>query len=172
MTDQKTKTAETFVLPASVVSRLDVSKLVSEMEQVDSELTSAAVRSKAGASEQPKPVLSDKLSEFLQKNELNLDDSRDRSDLIKQIRKLKDTVPVIHMTFAVAADRDSLQKLTQWLRDSIHPQAVIAVGLQPALVGGVYLRTTNRIHDFSLRAKVEQGHDLLLKELEAARGTE
>jgi hypothetical protein len=60
--------------------------------------------------------------------------------------------------------------LAQWLRTSIHPQAVIAVGLQPALVAGVYLRTPNHVKDLSLRAKLESSRGLLLKEVEKLRG--
>lgn len=164
-------TYTSFILPPSVVSKIDVSRLVRECEQIDNELTSAGVRAKVGTAQQSAPVVSEQLTEFLQLNKLAFDaDGRKRSELIKQLQLLKDKVPVIHMTFAVTADRESLQQLAQWLRSSVHPQAVISVGLQPALVAGVYLRTPNHVHDMSLRAKLQGSHDILVKELEAVRG--
>jgi F0F1-type ATP synthase delta subunit len=76
------------------------------------------------------------------------------------------------MTFAVTADPESLQQLAQWARTTIDPHAVIAVGLQPGLVAGVYLRTPNHVHDFSLRAMLKSSRGKLVEELGALRGNE
>jgi len=171
MTDTPVKTSAQFVLPTSLVSRVDISRLVGEFEQVDNDLTAAAVRAKAGVEQQTKPVLSQPLADFLAENNLSIETSRDRNELITELRTLKDTAPILHMTFAVTADRDSLQTLTKWVRESIHPQAVIDVGLQPALVAGVYLRTPNHIHDLSLRAALKGQHAVLVEELESLRGS-
>lgn len=170
MSKSEPKTYMDFVLPPSVVSRVDVSRLASELERVDNELTTAKVRTKAGSSERANPAMSDRLTEFLAQNKLSLDDDHGRSELVRQVRLLKDKVPIIHMTFAVEADQESLGHLVKWLRESIHPQAVISVGLQPALVAGVYLRTPNHVHDLSLRAKIQASRNQLAKELEALRG--
>jgi hypothetical protein len=172
MSDAEMKTHDTFALPMSVVSKLDVAHLVSEAERVDNELTTIAVRTKSGSSlETGAPVMSEQLATFLEQNGITLGDTRERTQLIKELRLLKDTIPTIHMTFATEADRESLQQLAKWLRESIHPQVVIAVGLQPALVAGVYLRTPNHVHDLSLRAALKGSRGVLTKELEALRGT-
>lgn len=169
MSDAAVKTYADYVLPPSVVSRVDVSRLVSEAERVDGIMTTNSVREKTGAESQAKPVMSQQLTDFLQQNELELgDDSNARTNLVSQLRQLKDKVPIIHMTFAVTADPESLGELANWLRKEVHPQAVISVGLQPALVAGVYLRTPNHIHDLSLRAKLQGSRDILVKELEEA----
>jgi F0F1-type ATP synthase delta subunit len=73
-------------------------------------------------------------------------------DLKERLRKLKDHAPVIHVTFAADVDPQSLQKLVQWFREEVHPHTLVAVGMQPSLIGGVYLRTPNQVHDFSVRA--------------------
>ena len=159
------------MLPTTVATKVDVSHLVSEVERVDEELTAGTVRAKAGSEGHSQPVLSTPLSDFLDQNKVTLDDAQDRTELIKQLRLLKNNVPTIHMTFAVTADNESIQKLVQWVRTSAHPQAVIAVGLQPALVAGVYLRTPNHIHDLSVRGLLEGQHSLLVKELETLRGS-
>jgi F0F1-type ATP synthase delta subunit len=168
--DGSVKNYAEFVLPSNVVTRVDVSHVVSELERVDNDITTATVRAQLNPQEVTRPAMSQQLTAFLEQNHMNLDNSQARSEIIKQLRLLKDKVPVIHMTFAVTADGESLATLTQWVRNQVHPQAVIDVGLQPALVGGVYVRTPNHIHDWSLRAKLHDGHDILVKELESFRG--
>lgn len=170
MTDTPIKTHTDFLLPASVVTKIDVSRLVTELEKVDNTLTTEAVRAEKGGPAVTQPALSQQLTDFLTQNELNLDDSVQRANLIKETRLLKDTVPVVHMTFAVSADPESLQKLAQWFRTSIDPRVVIAVGLQPALVAGVYLRTPNHVHDLSLRQMLKAGRGKLVEELGTLRG--
>ena len=170
MNEPAVKTYTDFVLPASIVSRLDVARLLNEAERIDDELTQTAVRARAGVASGVQLVLSERFTDFLQANQIQFSDARQRDEIIKQLRQLKDKAPIIHMTFAVEADPESLGQLAQWLRESVHPQAIIATGLQPALVAGVYMRTPNHVHDFSLRAKLQGNRDLLVKELGGARG--
>lgn len=156
-----------FVLPSNIVTKVEVSRLVNEVERVDNELTAASVRMEVeGASnEQSSPAMSDQLVSFLQQNNLNLDNSNERSELIRKLRVLKNTVPVINMTFSTEADRESLQRLAEWVRESIHPNAVLAVGLQPNLVAGVYVRTPNRVYDLSLRTAFKNQHKALVDKI-------
>lgn len=170
MSELTTRTSAEYVLPPSLVSKVDVSRLVHEMERIDIEMTAASVRTRVGAGGQTPPVLSESLRDFLTINSIQLATAKDREVLIGQLRTLKDNVPILHMTFAVEADRHSLTQLVEWLRSSIHPQTVIEVGLQPALVAGVYLRTPNRVHDLSLRAMLAGSRGALKKELGALRG--
>ena len=170
MTEAVAKTYTDYRLPVSVVTKVDVSHLVDDLERLDGELTSASVREKTGAAAAAQPAMSQQLADFLSENTLTINDGRERMDLIKQLRQLKDAVPVVHMTFAVEADPVSLKQIAQWLRDQIDPRAVIAVGLQPGLVAGVYLRTPNHIHDLSLRGRLAEQRGLLAQELGALRG--
>jgi hypothetical protein len=170
MSEKKAKTYADFILPASVVTRVDVSRLVRDAEWADNELTSVKVRSKAGVKKQVTPALSANLEAFLDQNDIDFGDSKGRTSLIKQLHLLKDKVPTIHLTFAVPADGKSLETLADWVRSKVHPQAVIEVGLQPALVGGVYIRTPNHVHDLTMRAALDGSHDVIVKELEALRG--
>ncbi len=158
-----------LALPASVVSRVDLSRLVRELEVVDAALTTIAARAKVGVQSAAMPGVSQALTEFLTTNKLSLADSKARGALIAAMRQLKDRAPTIHMTFATEADRTSLQQIAQWLRSSVHPQAVIDVGLQPGLVAGVYLRTSNKVFDLSLRGALQAGRAILAKDLEALR---
>jgi len=167
---EELRTHSNFVLPLNVVTKGDVSRLANEFERVDNELTAESVREKVGSSEHVEPVMSQQLRDFVNQNNLKLDNAHDRAELIKEMRLLKDNAPVIHMTFSVPADGESLQEIAKWLRESVHPQTVVAVGLQPALIAGAYIRTPNHVHDLSLRAALTGGHDLLVKQLETLRG--
>ena len=170
-TEVKTVTYADFKLPAAVISKVDISHLMAEVERIDNVMTTDEVQNKDNPDAQKmQPTLSQPLSDFITQNNLSLDDSRNRTELIKELRLLKDKVPVIHMTFSVEADPESLQTLSAWLRESIHPQAVISVGMQPSLIAGVYLRTPNHVRDLSLRSLITGKHDDLVKELETLRG--
>lgn len=171
MSEKKVKSYLDFVLPSNVVTKVDMSRLVTEMEWVDNEMTTATIRTKAGGKRQTAPVMSDQLIEFLDQNKLEIDTSRERTEIVKQLRLLKNKVPVVHMTFASTADRESLERLVEWFRHSVNPQTIISVGLQPALVGGAYVRTPNHAHDFSIRGVLEAHHGALAQELGALRGS-
>lgn len=158
-----------IVLPPSVVSKVDLSRLVREIETVDAALATIAARASVGVQSSGTPKVSQTLNDFLVANKLSLTDSRVRDGLIKAMRQLKDHAPTVHMTFAVEADRTSLGQLVQWLREQVHPQAVIDVGLQPGLVAGVYLRTNNKVFDLSMKGALKAGHAILTKDLEALR---
>ena len=159
-------------LPAHIVSKADLVRLIHELEEADDELTQRAVRAKVGSEMNEPLVFSEVMTAFLAENNLTLDDTRARDDLVRYMQKLKDTVPTIHMTFAVPADRPSLETLAQWVRESVHPQAIIAVGLQPSLVAGAYIRTANKVHDLSVRGLLHERHGALVGQLERLRGTE
>lgn len=160
----------TFTLPPQLVTKADVARMVAEVERADNHLTTAAAQKKVGGVSIEELVLSETLMDFLQQNKLTLDDGKQRSELIRQLRKLKDGAPVIHMTFATPADQESLQQIVAWLRSSIHAQAVVLAGLQPALVAGVYVRTTNHVHDLSLRRMVQAQRSALVEQIGALRG--
>lgn len=156
-----------YQLPPSVVTRADVSRLVSELEHVDDDMNSARLRGQHAVV----PNLSPALHDFVTVNQLSLDDAKNRTEIIAAIRQLKDTAPVIHMTFASPADSESLGQLVHWLRVSVDAGAVIQTSLQPSLIAGVYIRTPNHVHDFSLKGKLQAGHGVLVKRLqELGRG--
>lgn len=159
-----------FQLPSTIVSKADISRLVREFEVLDNALTAQSVRKKVDAKPEDAPVMSAQLAGFLDVNAVNLESATARNAYIKQLRHLKDKVPVMNMTFAVVADPESLQKLTAWVRESVHPQAVIEAHLQPALVAGVYLRLPNHVFDLSVRNALKSKRGELEKELGALRG--
>ena len=156
-----------LIFPASVVGKLEVSRLIQEVEQIDNDLITFSVHERVGAQNHWQLVLSPQLEDLLSLNSVDINDSHQRRQLIVFLRILKDKAPVVHLTFATAVDRESLQKIADWLRSQVHPQVILSIGLQPNLVGGVYIRTENQVHDFSLRSKLDGQSHLIAKQVEA-----
>ena len=170
MIQSEQASSQDFVLPPSVVTSADVARLLGEFEKIDNDLVTASIHSKTGGPKATVPTVSRQLTDFLSHNRQDLADARARTDLISRLKRLKDSVPVIHVTFSAEADPESLQQLVAWLRQSIHEHTVIEVGFQPSLIAGVYLRTPNHVHDLSLRAKLRDSHGLIKQELGALNG--
>lgn len=158
-----------YVFPPSLVSRADISRLARELENLENEVEAQRVRGaeKAGYH---LPAFSTPFAEFLDQNKLDVTDAQTRMHLTRDLRALKDKTPIIHLTFATDANPVILQQLTEWIREQIHPQALLSIGLQPGLVGGVYVRTPNKVHDFSFKAMLEEKHSVMLKELDGLNG--
>ncbi len=155
-----------YLFPAALIGRPDLARLIREVESVDNDLESQKVRSKAEETGCHMPTMSRGLSDFLELNKLDLKEDKMRMQLREQLRVIKDKAPVIHMTFAVDADPEFLQKLVSYMRAELHPHTLLSVGLQPAIVGGVYMRTPNQVHDFSLKTLLAGKRDIITHELE------
>lgn len=168
-----TQEAKPLTFPPALVGRADLSRLLFELEAMDNDLESQKARSRGKTENYHMPNMSRPLSDFLEINKIDIANDHVRMNLRSQLRKLKDHAPVIHMTFATDADPESMQKIVGWIRTELHPQALISVGLQPALVGGVYVRTPNHVHDLSLRAHMRDSREVIVQALDAlAKGAQ
>lgn len=159
--------AAAYVLPPALITRADLARLVREVETLDNELEAQKARNHAtGGQGYHLPNLSQGLNDFAELNKLDLANDQSRMLLKEQMKIIKDKAPVVHLTFAVEADPESLRFLAEYMRRELHPQTVLSVGLQPALVGGVYMRTPNHVHDFSLRAKLSQSRGVIQQDID------
>jgi len=158
--------APSYILPAALTGRADLARLVREIETVDGELEAQKVRARGEQVNYRLPNMSKPLSDFLDQNKQDITNDQTRMGLVENLRKLKDHAPVVHMTFAVEADPESLMQLVEYMRRELHPYTLISVGLQPALVAGAYMRTPNHVHDFSIRELLSSKRDLIVQDLE------
>lgn len=156
---------ENFTLPDSVVTKRDLYRLLKELEVVDGKMIESDVRLKVGIDSAGGIEVTEQMSQFLQQNNLNLDDSNQRSQIIRQLRTLKERIAVFSVTFAGPVKHENLILLVQWLRGSTSSQVVLAIGLQPNLVAGAHIRTKNRIFDFSFKSALENNRGNLIKEI-------
>lgn len=154
-----------YLLPPALIGRADVARLEREVEAIDNDFETQKVRDHRDEEHYAIPNMSRGLTDFLTTNKVNITDAKERTSLKERLRVLKDKAPVVHVTFAVDADAEFLQELVNWMRTEIHPQSLLSVGLQPSLVGGMYMRTPNHVHDFSLREVLAEKRDILAGDL-------
>jgi hypothetical protein len=151
-------------LPAFMVSRTDVSRSLREVEALDDYFRQAAIR---GSKDQSMPGLSRVLESFSTENGLNLLHGPDRDKAKKYLEDVKTHAPVVHVSFAAEASGEFLARLLDWFRKEAHPFVLLHVGLQPELAAGCMIRTTNKVFDFSFRARFESSKVKLVKAIEA-----
>jgi F0F1-type ATP synthase delta subunit len=146
-------------LPLSVVSRVDVGRLLREVEALDSFLKQSAIREPGTPIKLPRT--SRLLDEMVQNNKLNVlhEDSRQR--LTSFLEEVRNHAPTLHMSFSADPSPAFTQRLITWLRSEIHPIVLLQVGLQPNIGAGSVVRTTNKYFDFSLRSRFKQKGDVL-----------
>lgn len=157
-------------LPLTVLSKSDVAHLIAEIEQYDRQQSTRSVREKVGETSHDDMPWSQAMIDFVEHNSLDLSHAHERSDTLQRLRRFKQNMAVIHLTFAAEVDHDSLKEIVGWIRESIDPLAVVSVGMQPSLIGGVHVRTPNHVHDLSVRGLLAGHRDVLVKELEAIGG--
>lgn len=156
-----------YRLPSTLVARVDISRIVRELEFIDGDLAAQKIRSEQTGEPMHMPNTSQNLTDFVTVNQLDLQNDQIRRDTKKALQNIKDHAPVVHLTFASDADAESIQKIVDWLRANAHPYSLVTVGLQPSLIGGVYIRTPNHVHDLSIRAMIKGKRDVVVRELEA-----
>ena len=158
-------------LPPSVMTKKDLVHLINEAEAIDSTLTSNYVRDKAQVDGDIHYETTEKMREFLTINHINMGEgSSRRTETIKALRRLKNNAPSIHLTFAASVDYESLTQIVRWIRDNVEKQAIVSIGLQPGIVGGIHVRTNNKVHDLTLRKQLEKSRDVLIKEVTEIAG--
>jgi F0F1-type ATP synthase delta subunit len=157
------KVAAEFVLPTTVISPIDLNQVLRELEEADQALQAAGLRS--GGEEVKLPKVGRLLTDVAEANKLNLLHADERQKLLEQLTNLKDAAPSLHMSFNADPSPAFMQKLTAWLRDEIHPHALVRTGLLPNIGAGCVLRTTNQVFDFSLKNHFDKSYQILVDEL-------
>lgn len=153
-------TAEkTLQLPVSVVSRVDVGRLLREVEAIDSFLKQSELREPGTPVKLPKT--SRLFDEVVQINKVNVLHEDERLQLHHFLQDVKSKAPTLHMSFSADPAPAFTQRLITWLRAEIHPVVLLQVGLQPNIGAGCVVRTTNKYFDFSLRSRMKSKGDVL-----------
>jgi F0F1-type ATP synthase delta subunit len=163
VTDVDTQTqGKEFILPLSLVGRIEVSRLLRELEKIDNDLSTQTIR---GAQNLPTPVVSKVLSDVIQANRIDIVNEAVRKQLVTILRDIKDKAPVLQVTFASSPDPQVIFQIVEWFRANLHPTTLITVGLQPGIVGGCVVRTPDHIYDFSLKRQFRKHIPMLAEEI-------
>jgi F0F1-type ATP synthase delta subunit len=155
-----------FKLPLSVVSAGDLARIRRELSNLDEYFISSAAR-RGGQPNQP-PRLTRPLDQIARDNRINLLDEPHRKALVEQLTKVEQSAPVLHVSFANEPPVKIVERILAWLRENIHPLAMLQVGLQPSIAAGIVLRTPNKVFDMSLRKHLEAQRPYLSKLIKGA----
>ncbi|HET9174666.1 MAG TPA: hypothetical protein VFN56_05330 [Candidatus Saccharimonadales bacterium] len=154
-------------LPLLVVGPADVLRLTRELEALDEYLHQASLR-KGGDEAAKLPRTSRALDDFALTNDLNMLHADDRKQGKEFLMSVEGHSPVVTMSFAVDPSSAFIGKIITWLRQNVHPQLLLRVGLQPTIGAGCTLRTANHYFDFSLRQHFETQKQVLIDQLHAS----
>lgn len=152
--------------PLSVVTKVDVGRLLREIEQIDNFLQQASIRTPGTSVKMPKT--SRLFDETIEVNKLNMLHDDDRKRLFDFLRQVKQSAPIMHISFSADPSPLFTQKLITWLRAEVHPLVLLQIGLQPNMGAGCVLRTSNKYFDFSLRDRFKSKGDVLAQILNGA----
>lgn len=155
-------------LPEAVISKIDVARLMRELNSLDDFLVQASIRP-PGTSTQP-PRLTRSLELVAKDNKYNLLDKDHRRQLQAQLNLIMGQSPQVHISFAAEPSIAALNRIVGWFRSNIHPQTLLQVGLQPTIGAGCLVRTPNLMFDISLRAYLKQEEPYLVKLIQGAGG--
>jgi len=160
------KSAHQLKLPTLVFGIVEIRRLRRELEALEDFVSQANIREPG---KQPQlPRTSRLLDALATENNMQLLQGEHRTYMMHFLQAIEDEAPNIHISFAVDPSSAFTLKIVTWLRDNIHPFALLEVGLQPTIAAGCIVRTTNKVFDFSLRERFTGSQDLLIKALEAA----
>jgi F0F1-type ATP synthase delta subunit len=148
-------------IPLALASRADVNRLLREVGKLDDFFLGANAR-QSGSPIQP-PRVTRLLSGVAQENQLNLLQEKDRKYLKAELESVAKNAPEMHISFAAEPSPKIMEKILDWLRQNIHPQALVIVGLQPEIAAGLVLRTPNKIFDMSMKTYLKEQEVYLIK---------
>lgn len=162
----QTLTPQPFVLPPRLIGRPHIARILRELEAVDAYMATQAIRN----SDTPPvvPGISRVLRELIEKNAIVMTEPKHRQRLISKLRRIKDTAPVIHITFAVEPDIIILTELTTWVRAEIHDSVLLSVGVQPDIIGGCVVRTPDKVYDLSFKKHFAGKQEILAQAIKEA----
>lgn len=146
------------VLPSSVQTRSDVARMVREIVEYDELVRQAELRGAQPPSVNHLSVPLRATAEIF-KNKLDTSDARRK--LSERLKILHKAAPQIHISFAVQPPVNAVERVLGWFRTNAHPATLIQISIDPSIVVGCRVRTTNRVFDFSFAKLLDESKDIL-----------
>jgi hypothetical protein len=150
-----------IILPLSVMTVVDLSRVGRELDQLDEFMVQSAIRTPGTPMQLPR--LSKMLDDVAIANKANLLEENDRQALLKALSYLKEHAPKIHISFSAEPNGNFVNKIAEYIRTNISPVALLQIGLQPTIAAGCILRSPNRQFDLSLRSHLKNSRETLTK---------
>lgn len=152
-----------LILPVVVITGSDVGRLIRELEAIDNFLSQAAIRQTGTPLVLPK--VSRMFEELVSSNKLNMLHEPERQLLSRFLQQVHAQAPILHVSFCTDPSPIFQQRFITWVRQQIHPIALLQVGLYPNIGAGCVVRTTNKYFDFSLKQRFNNQKALLVEKL-------
>lgn len=154
-----------ITLPERLVSSVDLSRTIRELEALDESMRQAALRKPGEPTKLSRSSVT--LEELARENGVQLTDATQREQLIGLLHGFMDHAPRIHMSVAAEPSAAFSHRVTIWLRQNIHPLTLLEIGLQPTLAAGCIIRTNNKLFDMSLRHRFKDNRGILYEKISA-----
>lgn len=149
-------------LPATIVGPADLARAKRDLDTYNESQHQADLRTKKTG--QAESVLAGRvISELAALNQVDLADASQALALLTELEKTLKTAPAVTISFAVDPSALFMAKIVDWLRNSVHPQVLVRIGLRPNIAAGCILRTSSKLYDFSLRQKLDDQRELLIE---------
>jgi hypothetical protein len=152
-------------LPPLIVGPVEINRLRRELTAIDDTLLEHTLRKQGSNAQMLKT--SRLMDQMVDLNQLNLLHKTDRERLRRFLDAVTERAPVLHISFSADPAPAFLDRLMAWLRDNIHPQVLVTIGVQPTIAAGCIVRGPNRYFDFSLRQDFAGKSELLMKHISA-----
>lgn len=157
------QTPEQIILPERLVSSVDLSRIIRELEAIDESLRQSELRKPGEPTQLARSSVT--LEDLARANNVQLTDETQRNQLLVLLQGFKDHAPRIHMSLATEPSAKFTHRIVVWLRQNIHPLILLEVGLQPNLAAGCMVRTNNKLFDMSLRHHFKENRGLLVQKI-------
>jgi hypothetical protein len=152
-----------IVLPERLVSSVDLSRTIRELEALDESLRQAELRKPGEPTKLSRSSVT--LEEMAKLNNIALTDGVQRQQMLAVLKAFYQNAPRIHMSFAAEPSANFVRKILVWMRSNLSPIIVLEIGLQPTLAAGCMIRTTNKMFDMSLRHRFADNRYILVEKI-------
>lgn len=146
--------------PLSVITRLDTSRAMRELEDFESAMSEAHVKG------HHVPALTPLLKDIAEENHVDIHKKDTRILVRHMLEEMRTSAPVVHISFSVEPDDKVVKHIAKWFREETLPNVVVQFGIQPSIGVGCVVRTTNKFFDFSLRKHLNEKSNLFREKIE------
>lgn len=147
-------------IPENIITKQDLIKIHRELRGYMDKINQSILRHKKA---DDTPLISDKLLDIAQINQINLQDDSSCNYLLDQLDALMKNSPIIHVSFPSEPPQDLVKSLIKWFRKEVNQNIFFVIGLQPSITAGIIIRTKNKQFDFSLRSSLAKKEPTLLE---------
>jgi hypothetical protein len=145
-------------LSLTILTRADVSRSLRELQEFEGKVYQAGLRNEAA------PLaahVSAALRESAESLNISLENATDRQRLAEELQSIHRSAPQVHVSFAMQPPLQAVEAVTGWFRRNTHPAVLVQVGVDPSIIAGCVIRTTNKVFNFSFAGALRDSTPVL-----------